>query len=47
MFENVFRWDHLLAAIGLNLLLIAIASFLFLTAFARARTLGKLIQMGE
>ncbi|MFY7959976.1 MAG: ABC transporter permease [Elsteraceae bacterium] len=47
MFEHVFRWDHLLAAIGLNMLLIAIASALFLTAFARARSLGKLIQMGE
>ncbi len=47
LFDHVFRWDHFLAAVGLNILLIAVASAIFLIAFGRARAMGKLLQMGE
>ena len=47
MFEGVFRWDHLIEAMALNVLMIAGASALFLLAFSRARALGKLLQVGE
>jgi ABC-2 type transport system permease protein len=47
LFEGVFRWDHLAAAVGLNILLFGVASAIFLAAFQRARVLGKLLQMGE
>ena len=47
LIEGIFRWDHLFAAIGLNVIWLGIASIIFLAAFARARKLGKLLQMGE
>lgn len=47
MFEQRFRWDHLAAAVGLNLVFMGGAAALFLAAFARARSLGKLLQTGE
>ncbi|MBI3515036.1 MAG: ABC transporter permease [Proteobacteria bacterium] len=47
MVEHVFPTDHLLAAIGLNALYLAVAGAVFLAAFARARVLGKLLQVGE
>jgi ABC-2 type transport system permease protein len=47
MFEHVFRLDHFLAAIALNAVYLALAGFVFLLSFARARQLGKLMQVGE
>ncbi len=47
MVEHVFPTDHFLAAIGLNALYLVAAGAVFLAAFARARVLGKLLQVGE
>jgi ABC-2 type transport system permease protein len=47
MVEHVFRVDHFLAALGLNALYLAAAGAVFLLSFARARELGKLMQVGE
>ena len=47
MFQHVFRLDHFMAAAGLNALLFVAAAAVFLFAFARARVLGKLMQVGE
>ena len=47
MFDHVFRLDHFAAAAGLNAVMIGVAGTIFLLAFARARQLGKLMQMGE
>jgi ABC-2 type transport system permease protein len=47
MFQHAFRWDHFVAAAGLNALLLSAAGGVFLLAFARARQLGKLMQVGE
>jgi ABC-2 type transport system permease protein len=47
LFHDVFWWDHFAAAVALNLVLFALAAGAFLAAFQRARTLGKLLQVGE
>jgi ABC-2 type transport system permease protein len=47
MVDHVFSTDHFLAALGLNALYLAAAGVVFLGAFARARVLGKLLQVGE
>ncbi len=43
----MFPTAHFLAAIGLNALYLIAAGAVFLAAFARARVLGKLLQVGE
>ena len=47
MVDHVFATDHFLAALGLNALYMAIGGIVFFSAFARARVLGKLLQVGE
>lgn len=47
MFEHVFRWDHFLAACGLNLLYITLGFVTFLYSFRNARRRGALLQVGE
>lgn len=47
LIEQQMRWDHLLAAIGLNILYIALGSGLFLYAFQVARRRGSLLHTGE
>lgn len=47
MFEHVFRFDHLAAAIGLNVLYLLVGAALFLLAFRAARHRGALLQVGE
>jgi ABC-2 type transport system permease protein len=47
MVDHVFRLDHFAAATALNALYLAVAGGVFMLAFARARQLGKLMQMGE
>ena len=47
MFDHVFRVDRFVAALGLNGLYLIGAGVVFLAAFARARHLGKLMQVGE
>jgi len=47
LFDHVFRLDYFAAAIALNALYLAAAGIVFLLAFAQARKLGKLLQVGE
>jgi ABC-2 type transport system permease protein len=47
MFEGVFRLDLFLAALGLNLVYIALGAGLFLWSFRVARIRGALLQTGE
>jgi ABC-2 type transport system permease protein len=47
MFEHVFRFDLFFRALGLNALYLSAAGVVFLVSFARARHLGKLMQVGE
>jgi ABC-2 type transport system permease protein len=47
MFEHVFRVDYFLTAAALNAVYLVGAGGVFLLAFARARQLGKLMQVGE
>jgi len=47
MFEHVFRFDLFFRALGLNALYLSAAGVVFLVSFARARRLGKLMQVGE
>ncbi len=47
MFEHVFRLDYFLTAASLNAAYLLGAGGVFLLAFARARQLGKLMQVGE
>ncbi|MDX2103036.1 MAG: ABC transporter permease [Alphaproteobacteria bacterium] len=47
LFQDAFPVVHFVAAIGLNAVLFVVAATAFLIAFQRARTLGKLLQMGE
>ena len=47
LFDQVFRWDLLTGAVGLNLLYLLICSGVFLWMFRVARYQGKLLQQGE
>ena len=47
LFDHVFRLDYFAAAVALNVLYLAAAGIVFLLAFAQARRLGKLLQVGE
>ena len=47
LFDQVFRWDLLAGAVGLNLLYLLICSGVFLWMFRVARYQGKLLQQGE
>ncbi len=47
LMEHQIRYDHLAAAIGLNLLYISVGSGLFLYAFQVARRHGSLLHIGE
>lgn len=47
MIDNVFRWDLLGSALGLNALYLSIGVASFLYAFERARERGQLLHAGE
>jgi ABC-2 type transport system permease protein len=47
MFEGVVRIDHLLAALGLNVLYLAASAGFFLHTFHVARRTGLLMRVGE
>lgn len=47
LFNNVFRFDHFLAAVGLDIVYIAIGSLVLLWSFHHARHTGALLQLGE
>jgi len=47
LFQNTFRADYLAAALGLDLVYLAIGSAILLWSFRRARRTGALLQMGE
>jgi ABC-2 type transport system permease protein len=47
LFQGRFRVDYLLAAIGLDLLLLVLGAAVFFIAFRDARRRGALLQMGE
>lgn len=47
LMEHQVRYDHLAAAIGLNVLYISVGSGLFLYAFQVARRQGSLLHIGE
>ncbi|HWB51664.1 MAG TPA: ABC transporter permease [Stellaceae bacterium] len=47
MFEHVFRLDYMLAAIGLDIVFMAVGVTIFFVAFRNARRRGALMQMGE
>ncbi len=47
MFGGVFRVDHFIAALVLDLVYIAFGAAVFLYAFRQARERGALLQMGE
>ena len=47
LFDQVFRWDLLAGAFGLNLLYLLICSGVFLWMFQVTRRQGKLLQQGE
>ncbi len=47
LFDQVFRWDLLAGAVGLNLLYLILCSAVFLWMFRVARYKGKLMQQGE
>jgi ABC-2 type transport system permease protein len=47
LFQGAFRTDYFLAAVGLDLLLLAVGAAIFSLAFRDARRRGALMQMGE
>jgi ABC-2 type transport system permease protein len=47
MFDGTFRLDFFFAAVGLNLVYLAIGAILFLLAFRSARERGSLLQTSE
>jgi len=47
LFQNVFRFDHFIAAIGLDIVYIVIGSLILLWSFRHARHTGALLQLGE
>ena len=47
LFDQVFRWDLLAGAVGLNFVYLLICSGVFLWMFRVARYQGKLLQQGE
>ena len=47
MIDNVFRWDLLASALGLNVIYLAAGLGLFLLAFQCARRRGQLLHAGE
>jgi len=47
LFEHVFRTDYFFAAIGLDLVYLAIGIAILFIAFRNARHRGALMQMGE
>ena len=47
LFQGAFRTDYFLAAIGLDLLFLAVGAAIFFIAFRDARRRGALMQMGE
>ena len=47
LFDRTFRADYLLAAVALDLVLLAAGALLFALAFRDARRRGALLQMGE
>lgn len=47
MFQHVFRFDHFLAAVALDLVYVALGAVAFLLAFRNARRRGALLQVGE
>jgi ABC-2 type transport system permease protein len=47
LFEGVFRFDYLLIAAALDVVLLALGAGLFALAFRNARSRGALLQMGE
>jgi ABC-2 type transport system permease protein len=47
LFEGAFRTDYFLAALGLDLVYLAVGAAIFFIAFRDARRRGALMQMGE
>jgi hypothetical protein len=47
MFEQVFRFDHMIQAVLLNALLLMAGAGVFLKAFNSARRRGLLLRIGE
>jgi len=47
MIDHVFRYDHLAAAVALNVVYICAGAAVFLLAFRDARRRGALLQVGE
>jgi ABC-2 type transport system permease protein len=47
MFQHVFRWDLMLASLGLNLAYLLVGLAIYLWSFGRARSLGLLLRTGE
>jgi ABC-2 type transport system permease protein len=47
LFNGVVRWEHLLAAFGLNAIWLAAAALLFARQFHQARLRGALMSIGE
>ncbi len=47
LFEQIFHWDMLAAAVALNIVYLALGIATFLWSFRTARHTGALLQMGE
>jgi ABC-2 type transport system permease protein len=47
MFQHVFRTDHYLAAVGLDVFYLLLGSLILLWSFRQARHTGALLQLGE
>jgi ABC-2 type transport system permease protein len=47
LFQHAFPMHHFLAAVGLDLVYLAIGIVIFFIAFRDARRRGALLQMGE
>lgn len=47
MFDGSFLWTHFLAAVGLNVIYMALGAGLFLATFHYARRKGLLLRLGE
>jgi ABC-2 type transport system permease protein len=47
LFEGTFRTDYFLAALGLDVVYLAVGATIFFIAFRDARRRGALMQMGE
>ena len=47
LFQGVMRWDHLAAAVALNLFYLALAGLFFARTFRKARETGALLQASE